>query len=92
MKTGQYDKALGYAISEVLSDWDDSLTNQRIWQAVFDEDWDKVTFAEVFEDWNGNDLADHIESIAGLLIRFHNTETENIKHSLMDAFLGKDKK
>ena len=87
-----FDTALGHALSLTLSDWDDKLTNQQLWEAVHSEDFDKVTFWEMFEDWNGNDLANYIENIAHSILTFHNIQTEQIKHSLMDAFLGKDYK
>ena len=87
-----FDTALGHALSLTLADWDDKLTNQQLWEAVHSEDFDKVTFWEMFEDWNGNDLANYIENITHSILTFHNIQTEQIKHSLMDAFLGKDYK
>lgn len=85
-----FDTALGYALGLTIAWNEDGMTNKQVWQAVFDEDWDKVTFWEPFEDWNGNDLASYIESITNSILTFHNTETDKIKNSLMDRFLGKD--
>jgi hypothetical protein len=87
-----FDRALGHAISLTLSDWQDGMTDQQIWEAVSNEDWDKVTVWEPFEDWKGEYLASYIEQITNNILTFHNMETDKMKHSLMDAFLGKDYK
>lgn len=71
-----FDVALGRALSLTLSDWDDSLTNQELWEAVQAEDFDKVVFWEMFEDWSGEDLAGYIENIVHSMLTFHNTENE----------------
>ena len=88
--TDTFDIALGHALGLTVSDWKDGMTNQQIWQAVADEDWDKVTAWQPFEDWDGKYLADYIEQITNAILTFHNMETDKMKHSLMDAFLGKD--
>lgn len=59
-----YDKALGVAIANYLSDWDDDLSNEQIINALRDEDYDKVTVWEPFEDYDGSYVADHIETLA----------------------------
>ena len=59
-----FDKALGIAISQCLSDWEHGMTNQQIWQAVFDEDFEHVSFWQPFENMDGEDLAQHIEDMA----------------------------
>jgi hypothetical protein len=58
------DKALGIAISQFLSDWNNDLTNEQILAAVFDEDFDNVTFWEPFENDDGEYLAGLIEDLA----------------------------
>lgn len=59
-----YDKALGIAISNVLSDWDDNLTNEQIMEAVLQEDFDKVTFWQPFECLDGDTVYEHIKTLA----------------------------
>ena len=59
-----YDKALGIAISHTLSEWDDSLTNDEIMEAVLKEDFDKVTFWQPFEDFDGDTVYEHIKTLA----------------------------
>ena len=88
--TDTFDLALGHAIGLTLSDWEDGMTNQQIWQAVADEDWNKVTVWEPFEDYDGLYISNYIEQITNAILTFHNMETDKMKHSLMDAFLGKD--
>lgn len=83
----KFDKALGYAIGLTVSDYDDGMTNQQVWQAVHDEDFDKVTFWQPFEDWDGEYLASYIESIANSILTFNNSEVEDIKNSLLDRFI-----
>jgi hypothetical protein len=58
------DKALGIAISQFLSDWNNDPTNEQILGAVFDEDFDNVTFWEPFESEDGEYLAGLIEDLA----------------------------
>lgn len=58
------DKALGIAISQFLSDWNTDMTNEQILGAVFDEDFDNVTFWEPFESEDGEYLAGLIEDLA----------------------------
>ena len=58
------DKALGIAISEYLSDWNSDMTNEQILGAVFDEDFDNVTFWQPFENEDGEFLAGLIENLA----------------------------
>lgn len=58
------DKALGIAISQFLSDWNNDFTNEQILGAVFDEDFDNVTFWQPFENEDGEYLAGLIEDLA----------------------------
>lgn len=55
---------LGVAISEYLSDWDDSLTNEELITALRNDDYEKVTVWEPFEDYAGYKVAELIESFA----------------------------
>ena len=90
MNNDIFDRALGHAIGLTLSDWEDGLTNQQIWEAVGNEDWGKVTVWEPFEDYDGLYISNYIEQIANNILTFHNVETDKMKHSLMDYFLGKE--
>lgn len=64
-----YDKALGIAIANTLSDWDDSLTNDQIMEAVLQEDFDKVTFWQPFEGFDGDTVYEHIQTLAHSIVK-----------------------
>jgi hypothetical protein len=79
----KYDKALGIAISQYLSDWDNTLTNDEILSAVWDEDFDKVTFWEPFEHYEGQALSDIVEDLANSIYTSSKSDAE------ADPYVGK---
>jgi hypothetical protein len=66
-----FDNALGIALGFYVS-YDDDLTNQQAWQALHDEDWDKITPWQYVEDWDGETLAAHVCSVAESLMFAYN--------------------
>ena len=60
-------KALGIAIGQFLSYWDYYLTNEQILGAVFDENFDKVTFWRPFENEDGEYVANLIDQLASII-------------------------
>jgi hypothetical protein len=72
----KYETALNVAIANTLSDWLPDMTNEEILQAVWNEDFDMVTFWEPFENMDGNKVHDHIENLAQSIHTASTADTE----------------
>lgn len=58
------DYFLGVAISEYLSDWEESLSNEEIIKALRNNAYENVTVWEPFEHYDGYKVAELIEDFA----------------------------